>query len=341
MSANPSPQPLLQDALPDFTKELAPPAHISTLTADQFWTWAMDVGIKIGGALLVFYIGHHVAKWVVRATGRALTRAHVETTSQQFISRVLYIVLVIVLLLAILQGFFGLAPTSFIAILGAAGLAIGLALKDSLSNVASGVMLVTLKPFRVGDVVQIGGSSGTVEQVSIFQTRLRGADNQTIVLPNNLITTAPIVNLTPDTRRRIELIIGIGYEDDIDTAREAIMAIMRADKRILDKPAADVVVYELADVAVRLGVRCHVSNADHFATKCDLNERIKKAFDKAGISIQAAQRDIRAQRRITEAAIRNDASNDPSPPPAQSPSPEQQSASSSPSPEQQTPPELR
>ncbi|WP_158986602.1 mechanosensitive ion channel family protein [Lysobacter panacisoli] len=302
MSQDSSAQALLQDSLPNLTKELAPPAHLSTMSAEQFWAWAGDVGIKIGGALLVFYIGMHLAKWAVRATGRALTRAHVEPTSLQFISRVLYIVLLIVLMLAILQMFFGVAPTSFIAILGAAGLAIGLALKDSLSNVASGVMLVTLKPFRVGDVVQIGGSSGTVEAVSIFQTRLRGADNQTIVLPNNLITTAPIINLTPDTRRRIELVIGIGYEDDIDVARQAIMSIMKADKRIFEQPAPDVVVYELADVAVRLGVRCHVSNADHFATKCDLNERIKKAFDAAGISIQAAQRDIRAQRRILDAA---------------------------------------
>lgn len=301
MSQDSSAQALLQDSLPNLTKEFAPPAHFSTMTAEQFWAWAGDVGIKIGGALLAFYVGMHLAKWAVRATGRAMTRAHVEPTSLQFISRVLYIVLLIVLLLAILQVFFNVAPTSFIAILGAAGLAIGLALKDSLSNVASGVMLVTLKPFRVGDVVQIGGSSGTVEAVSIFQTRLRGADNQTIVLPNNLITTAPIVNLTPDTRRRIELIIGIGYEDDIDAAREAIMSIMQADKRIFDQPAADVVVYELADTAVRLGVRCHVSNADHFATKCDLNERIKKAFDTAGISIQAAQRDIRAQRRVIDA----------------------------------------
>lgn len=342
MSADPKAQSLLQDTLPDFTRELAPKQHISTMNAEQFWAWAMDVGITIGGALLVFYIGHHVAKWVVRATGRALTRAHVETTSLQFISRVIYIALVIVLLLAILQGFFGIAPTSFIAILGAAGLAIGLALKDSLSNVASGVMLVTLKPFRVGDVVQIGGSSGTVENVSIFQTKLRGPDNQTIVLPNTLITTAPIVNLTPDTRRRIELIIGIGYEDDIDTARRLIMDIMKADQRIFDAPPPDVVVYELADIAVRLGVRCHVSNADHFATKCDLNERIKKAFDVAGISIQQAQRDIRAQRRITEAAHPSAAGG--TPPAslaAQSTSPEQQSPSSSTSPEQQTPPEQR
>jgi small conductance mechanosensitive channel len=329
----------LQDSLPDITRELAPPAHFSAMTADQFWAWTMDVGIKIGGALLVFYIGHHVAKWIVRAAGRGLTRAHVEVTSLQFISRVIYIALVIVLLLAILQGFFGIAPTSFIAILGAAGLAIGLALKDSLSNVASGVMLVTLKPFRVGDVVQIGGSSGTVENVSIFQTKLRGADNQTIVLPNNLITTAPIVNLTPDTRRRIELVIGIGYEDDIDTARAAIMKIMKADKRIVEQPAPDVVVYELADIAVRLGVRCHVSNADHFATKCDLNERIKKAFDQAGISIQQAQRDIRAQRRVLEAVQSSATSAAGVTEPSQSP--EEQSATSSPSPEQRTPPEQR
>ena len=340
MSANPKSQALLQDSLPDITRELAPPAQFSAMNAEQFWAWAIDVGIKIGGALLVFYIGMHLAKWAVRATGRALTRAHVEPTSLQFISRVLYIALMIVLLLAILQGFFGVAPTSFIAIIGAAGLAVGLALKDSLSNVASGVMLVTLKPFRVGDVVQIGGSSGTVESVSIFQTRLRGADNQAIVLPNNLITTAPIVNLTPDTRRRIELIIGISYEDDIDIARSAVMEIMLADPRIFEQPAPDVVVYELADIAVRLGVRCHVSNADHFATRCDLNERIKKAFDKAGISIQQAQRDIRAQRRITEASHQGAASSsgarDPSASPA-SASPDQTQDAPAVSPEQSQP----
>ena len=184
--------------------------------------------------------------------------------------------------------------------LGAAGLAIGLAMKDSLSNVASGVMLVTLKPFRVGDIVDIGGKSGKVETVSIFQTRLRGADNQTIVLPNSLITTAPIINLTPDTMRRIELIVGIGYNDSIDEAREAVLAIMHADKRILAEPAPDVVVYELADTAVRLGIRCHVSNADHFATKCDLNERIKAAFDETGISIPCPQRDVRMYHHVAQ-----------------------------------------
>ncbi|MBF6024809.1 mechanosensitive ion channel family protein [Lysobacter niastensis] len=273
---------------------------LSLLSTQELTDLALRIGLKLAGALVVFYVGLHLVKWVSRIISRALTRAHVEPTAMQFMSRLAYVVLVVVLVLAILQVFFNVAPTSLIAVLGAAGLAIGLALKDSLSNVASGVMLVTLKPFRVGDIVQIAGSSGKVEAVSIFQTRLRGADNQTIVLPNNLITTAPIINLTPDTMRRIELIIGIGYTDDIDVAREAVMKIMRADERILAEPAPDVMVYELADTAVRLGVRCHVGNADHFATKCDLNERIKRAFDEAGISIQGAQRDVRAVRAITQ-----------------------------------------
>jgi small conductance mechanosensitive channel len=165
-------------------------------------------------------------------------------------------------------------------------------LKDSLSNIASGVMLVTLKPFRVGDIVRIGGESGSVESVSIFQTSLRGADNQSIVLPNSLITTASIINLTSGTTRRIELVVGIGYKDDIDAARAAALQVMHADPRVLADPAPDVLVYALADNAVNLGIRCHVRNADFFATKCALNEQLKKAFDDAGISIPFPQRDV-------------------------------------------------
>lgn len=280
---------------------MTPEQIINEFQRSDGWTdIAIEWGLRLGAALLALYVGIQVAKWLTRGVSRALTRAHVEPTALQFLSRVTYVLILMVFVLAILQIFLKVSPASLVAVLGAAGLAVGLAMKDSLSNVASGVMLVTLKPFRVGDVVQIGGSSGKVEAVSIFQTRLRGSDNQTIVLPNNLITTAPIINLTPDTMRRIELIIGIGYTDDIDIAREAIMAIMRADQRILAEPEPDVVVYELADTAVRLGVRCHVGNADHFATKCDLNERIKRAFDQAGISIQGALRDVRAVRAITQ-----------------------------------------
>jgi small conductance mechanosensitive channel len=256
------------------------------------WSEALiSLGIRIGLALLLFMVGRYVVGWLVNVIDRAFARTGLDATALQFLRKVAMVVLTIVLVLAALQ-VVGVPMTSMIAVLGAAGLAIGLALKDSLSNIASGVMLVALKPFRVGDVVTINGQGGTVEEISIFQTRLRGADNQTIVLPNSLVTTDSIINSTPDVRRRVELVIGIGYGDDIDQARAVIMEIIDADPRVLKEPAADVVVYELAANSVNLGVRCHTSNADWFAVKVHLNESIKKAFDAAGISIPFPQRDV-------------------------------------------------
>jgi small conductance mechanosensitive channel len=263
---------------------------------------ALTVGTKVLGALLILFIGLRTVKWLSGLAERGLIRADVEPTAVQFLRKVAYVVLLVVLLLAVLQ-VVGVPMTSMIAVLGAAGLAIGLALKDSLSNIASGVMLVTLKPFRVGDVVNINGETGTVESVSIFQTQLRGADNQTIVLPNSLITSDSIINLTPDFRRRIELVIGIGYTDDIDAARAVALEIMHSDPRVLAEPAPDVLVYSLGDNSVNLGVRCHAGNADYFATKCDLTERIKKGFDRAGISIPYPQRDVHMYHHVADGSI--------------------------------------
>ncbi|HLM53290.1 MAG TPA: mechanosensitive ion channel domain-containing protein, partial [Pseudoxanthomonas sp.] len=264
-----------------------------TMVQEAGWTaLAVTWGTRIAIALLVFLVGIRVSRWISNVAQRGLTRASVEPTAVLFLRKVIYVILLVVLVLAVLQGIFGVAPTSLIAVLGAAGLAIGLALKDSLSNVAAGVMLVTLKPFRVGNIVTIAGQTGTVESVSIFQTVLRGADNQTIVLPNSLITTDPIVNLTPEVMRRVELVIGISYSDSIDDARAAAMGVMLADERILADPAPDVLVYALAENSVNLGIRCHVANADWFAVKTSLNENIKMAFDRAGISIPFPQRDV-------------------------------------------------
>lgn len=253
------------------------------------------------GALLILFIGLRVARWISTLAERALTRAQVEATAVMFLRKVAYVILLVVLILAVLQ-VIGIPMTSMIAVLGAAGLAIGLALKDSLSNIASGVMLVSLKPFRAGDVVRIAGETGKVESVSIFQTRLRGADNQTIVLPNSLITTDAIVNLTPDVKRRIEIVIGVSYSDDIEAARAAALGVMLADERVLEEPPADVLVYELADNAVNLGIRCHVRNDDFFVAKCELTERIKLAFDKVGVSIPFPQRDVHMYHHVADAA---------------------------------------
>ncbi len=158
---------------------------------EQDWTGlATTWGLRIAAALLLFFIGLHIARWIAGLAEKGLTRARVEPTATQFLRKLAYVGLMVVLILAVLQ-IFGVPVTSMIAVLGVAGLAIGLALKDSLSNVASGVMLVTLKPFRVGDVVNVAAANGAVESVSIFHTVLRGPDNQTITLPNNLITSSP------------------------------------------------------------------------------------------------------------------------------------------------------
>ncbi len=266
----------------------------------DWWTMAQDAGwgdailtwgLRIAIALLVFAIGIKIAKWIAGIAQRALARAEVEPTAALFLRKVAYVILLVLLVLTALS-ILQVPMTSAFAVIGAAGLGIGLALKDSLSNIASGVMLVTLKPFKVGDVVTINGESGKVETVSIFQTRIRNADNQVIVLPNSLITTDSIINMTPDTMRRIELVIGIGYTDDIDLARKTALAVIHADQRVLAEPAPDVLVYALGDNSVNLGIRCHAGNADYFLAKCELTERIKKAFDGAGISIPFPQRDV-------------------------------------------------
>lgn len=276
---------------------------LESLHAQDWAGFAMTWGLRIAAALLLFAVGLRVARWIAGLAESGLTRARVEPTATQFLRKLAYVGLLVVLILAVLQ-IFGVPVTSMIAVLGAAGLAIGLALKDSLSNVASGVMLVTLKPFRVGDVVNVADANGTVESVSIFHTVLRGSDNQTITLPNNLITSSPIVNLTAGDMRRIELILGIGYRDDVEMARRLALEVMLADRRVLAGPAPDVLVYALADNAVNLGIRCHVRNEDWFGTKCALQENIKSAFDRAGISIPFPQRDMHLYLHTKEDSLR-------------------------------------
>lgn len=265
------------------------------LQASENAYW-IDLCIAIGGrllgALILLMIGMRLANVLGRWIGVRLQNSQLEATAAIFLGKIVLVMMQIILLLAVVQ-VLGVPIGSMFAVLGAASLAIGLAMKDSLSNIASGIMLVTLRPFHVNDLVTINGETGKVEMVSIFQTRLRGADNQLITLPNSLITTDSIINLTPSTMRRIELVIGIGYGDDIDRARSIALEIMQADSRILEDPAANVMVYELAESSVKLGVRCHVGNADYFTTKCELTEAIKKRFDSNGISFPYPQREVR------------------------------------------------
>lgn len=269
------------------------PAALPTIATARPIDWELlltQYGGRIVSALLVLLIGMWIARWLA---GKALPRAtrRLDPMLSSFLGNIAYVVaLVLVFLMSIRT--LGVEITPLLAVLGTAGLAIGLALKDSLSNIASGVMLVTLRPFHVGHSVTVAGQTGTVREVRIFQTVLEGADQQILTIPNNLITAAAIINLTAQPTRRIELVIGIGYDDDIRLARKVALEAMHADTRVLKNPEPDVVVYELGDNAVNLGIRCFVKTPDWFGTKVALLEQIKHGFDAAGVNIPYPQQDM-------------------------------------------------
>jgi len=247
--------------------------------------------IRIGMALLVGLIGFWLARFVSRAADRGMTKFGVELILRDFLRNVIFAVSVVVVLVAALDSL-GVPTTSLLAVLGAAGLAIGLALKDSLSNIASGVMLIVLRPFRAGDAVHIAGQDGIVEEVRIFQTVLRAYQNHDIILPNSLITAEPIINFTARQQRRIDLAIGIGYDDDMAKARSVLLDIAKANGKVLDDPAAEVLVTGLGESSVDLVLRAWVNTPDYIATQSELTEALRNRFFEAGLSIPYPQRDL-------------------------------------------------
>jgi small conductance mechanosensitive channel len=220
-----------------------------------------------------------------------MARAALDDMLTKFVSNILYTVLLVVVAIAALDQL-GVQTTSLLAVLGAAGLAVGLALKDSLANFASGVMLIIFRPFKVGDFIEAAGIAGVVEEVRIFSTIMRTGDNRGIIIPNGQIYGGPIVNVTARPTRRIDMVFGIGYEDDIRKARQLIEAELAADERILEDPAPVVMVAELADSSVNINVRPWVNTGDYWDVRGNLLERIKLSFDENGISIPYPQRDV-------------------------------------------------
>ncbi len=249
--------------------------------------WAINLTL----ALVIFVIGRWIARAVTRALGRLMKRAGLDESLVDFLGNLIYAALLVVVIIAALDRL-GVDTTSVLAIFATAGLAIGLALKDSLSNLAAGVMLVLFKPFKLGDFVEAGGVSGVVESIRIFSTLLKTPDNREIIVPNGQIYGGTIVNYSARDTRRIDLVFGIGYDDDIRQAKALIEQIMAADERILDDPAPAVMVAELADSSVNLAVRPWVRSEHYWAVRADLLERVKLAFDEAGISIPYPQTDV-------------------------------------------------
>ena len=269
--------------------------HSINATMDAVTTWltteGLAFGIRLLAALAIFIIG----KWIVRLLcgliSNALERAKLDPTLNRFLTRITNVLLLIVVIMAALD-MIGIKTTSLVAIIGAAGLAVGLAMQGSLSNFAAGVMIIIFRPFKIGDFIDAGGVKGIVEEISIFTTNLRTPDNLAVIVPNSAITGGSITNFAAKETRRIDLTFGIAYDDDISVAKKAIWEVLNADERILKDPAPIVGVMELADSSVNLIVWPWVNRTDFLTTKMDLNEKIKAAIEGAGCSIPFPQRDI-------------------------------------------------
>ena len=243
-------------------------------------------------AIAIFIIGKWIARRITNVVVLLLNKTNsIDVTLVKFFESIIYYILMIVVVLTALSKV-GVETTSFFAILGAAGLAIGLALKDSLGNFASGVMLIMFKPFKVGDFVTVAGVSGSVKEISIFSSIIITGDNQKMIVPNGAITSGTIVNVNANPTRRVDLLVGIGYEDDIKKTKELLTNILESEDRIIQNKGLTVAVSELADSSVNFVVRAWVNTPDYWAVKFALTEQVKLRFDKEGISIPYPQQDV-------------------------------------------------
>lgn len=251
----------------------------------------VDWAIQIGIAIAIFIIGKFIARMISNLLEKAMRKSGTDNMLVGFLGNITYGVLLVAVVLAAVDSL-GVNVTSLMAILGAAGLAVGLALKDSLGNFAAGVMIIIFRPFNIGDFITAGGAAGVVDEIGLFATMMHTGDNQRIIVPNSSILGGNITNTSALPTRRIDLVFGIGYEDNIGQARDIMMAVIEADERILKDPAPGIAVGELADSSVNLNVRPWVNSGDYWAVRADLLEIIKVKFDEAGISIPYPQQDV-------------------------------------------------
>lgn len=252
--------------------------------------YAVPFAIRLVIALAVFIIGRAIAKALRRGLVRMLGK-RVDETLSKFLGGVAYAILMTVVAIAALQQL-GVETTAAIAVLGAAGLAVGLALQGSLGNFAAGVMIILFRPYRVGDFINAAGVMGSVREIEIFNTVLTTPDNRRIIVPNGAITSGTIENFSAEPTRRVDMVFGCAYEDDILAAKKLLERIVAEHPAVLADPPAQVVVLELADSSVNFAVRPWVNSADWWSTKCEITEKVKVEFDKAGISIPFPQRDV-------------------------------------------------
>ena len=273
-------------------------------TADysQYVDLATTYAFKVLGALLIFLIGKMIARALGNLSHKGMAKYGVDETLTKFISSSVYFALLIVVIMAAL-GQLGIQTTSFIAILGAAGLAVGLALKDTLSNVGAAVVILIFRPFKVGDFVEAGGATGTVDSISLFTTTISPVDNRTIIVPNAAITAGNIINFSQKPQRRVDHVVGIGYNDDIKKAKEVMYGVIRNDPRTLADPEPLVAVTDLGDSSVNFTVRAWVKSEEYWDAYFSIIEEIKLALDANGISIPYPQMDVHLDQQKEEKTV--------------------------------------
>lgn len=253
--------------------------------------WLVFYGLKVVASVVILVLGRIAAGIVRRVFRNVMDKGKVEPTLSSFVCSVVYVGIMAFVVIAAL-GQLGVQTASFIAVLGAAGLAIGLALQGSLANFASGVLLVIFKPVKVGDFVEAAGAAGVVEEIGIFTTVLKSPDNKTIIIPNAQVTGGSIINHTASETRRVDLVAGVSYRDDLDLVRKTLEGVLAAEPRILKNPAPQIAVGELGESSVNFVVRPWVKTSDYWSVLFALQEAIKKSFDANGISIPFPQRDL-------------------------------------------------
>jgi small conductance mechanosensitive channel len=254
-------------------------------------THGVDFGLNLVKAIIIFYVGKMIVGLLVRGMRKVMRRQKIDTTLETFVSNLVRMVLMVIVVIAAI-GALGIQTTSFIAIFGAAGLAVGLALQGSLSNFASGVLIVLFRPYRVGDFVEAAGISGAVVEVQILTTVLKTGDNKQIIVPNGQIMDSIITNYSANDTRRVDMVIGVSYDDDLDKVRATLEELVAAEDRILDDPACMIAVSELADSSVNFVIRPWVKTSDYWGVMFDMTEAIKKRFDKEGIAFPFPQQDV-------------------------------------------------
>jgi len=258
---------------------------------DKIFEWGAFYGTKIIGAVAILVLGRIAISIIVGMVRRLMARSNVDGTLSNFVVGLTKIALMTFVIIAAL-GTLGVQTASFVAVIGAAGLAVGFALQGSLANFASGVMLIIFKPFKAGDYVEAGGTAGTIEAVKIFNTHFKTPDNKTVIVPNGHITSGNIVNYSDRETRRVDMVFGIGYGDDIRKAKQILEKILGDDERVLKDPAPTVAVSELGDSSVNFVVRPWVKTADYWSVYFDITEKVKLTFDEQGISIPFPQTDV-------------------------------------------------